>query len=104
MKKTLALLLALCMVLSLAACGAKTEEPAAEKAPAAEAPAQEAPAAEAPAAEAGDKIIRVGASMSSTTNLDAWYTTYPSIYEISDLADGILYTDAGEFTRAEAVG
>lgn len=26
------------------------------------------------------------------------------IYEISDLAEGILYTDAGEFTRAEAVG
>lgn len=94
MKKTLALLLALCMVLSLAACGAKTEEPAAEKAPAAEAPAQEAPAAEAPAAEAGDKIIRVGASMSSTTNLDAWYTTYPSIYEISDLVfDRLLEKD-----------
>ena len=26
------------------------------------------------------------------------------IYEITDLADNILYTDAGEFTRAEAVG
>ena len=38
MKKILAMLLALAMVLSLAACGAKTEAPAAE-APAAEAPA-----------------------------------------------------------------
>ena len=55
MKKILALLLALAMVLSLAACGGSetpaTEAPAAE-APAADAPAAEAPAAEAPAAEA----------------------------------------------------
>ncbi len=47
MKKLIAMLLALVMVLSLAACGAK-EEPAATEAPAAEAPA----ATEAPAAEA----------------------------------------------------
>ena len=46
MKKILALMLALCMVLSLCACGAeKAEEPAAEE-PAAEAPAEEAPAEE----------------------------------------------------------
>ena len=56
MKKILALLLALCMVFALAACGGnteapKTEEPAAEE-PAAEAPAAEEPAAEVPAAEA----------------------------------------------------
>ena len=49
MKKLIALLLALAMVLSLAACGA-SEAPATE-APAAEAPAAEAPAAEAPAEE-----------------------------------------------------
>ena len=47
MKKLISLLLALVMVLSLAACGAK------EEAPAAEAPAAEAPAAEAPAEAAG---------------------------------------------------
>ena len=47
MKKIIALLLALAMVLSLAACGA-SEAP---EAPAAEAPVAEAPAAEAPAAE-----------------------------------------------------
>ena len=44
MKKVFALILALIMVLSLAACGAK--------APAAEAPKADAPAAEAPKAEA----------------------------------------------------
>ena len=55
-KRILALLMALCMVLSLAACGgsaapAQQSETAKEEAPAAEAPAAEAPAAEAPAAE-----------------------------------------------------
>ena len=49
MKKLIALLLALVMVMSLAACGAA--EPAPE-APAADAPAADAPAAEAPAEEA----------------------------------------------------
>ena len=57
MKKLFALLLALCMIFSLAACGesaapAATEAPAAEEAPAEEAPAEEAPAEEAPAEEA----------------------------------------------------
>ena len=52
MKKLFALLLALAMVLSLAACGAKEAAPAATEAPKAEAPAAEAPAAtEAPAKE-----------------------------------------------------
>ena len=54
MKKMIAMMLALLMALSLAACGAKEEEaPApAPEAPAAEAPAAEAPAEEAPAEEA----------------------------------------------------
>ena len=53
MKKLIAMLLAMVMVLSLAACGAKTEAPAPTEAPKAEAPAAtEAPAApEAPAVE-----------------------------------------------------
>ena len=51
MKKLIAMLLALAMVLSLAACGAKTDAPAAD-APAADAPAADAPAADAPAADA----------------------------------------------------
>ena len=52
MKKLIAMLLALVMVLSLAACGAKTEAPAATEAPKAEAPvATEAAATEAPKAD-----------------------------------------------------
>ena len=51
MKKIIAMLLAMAMVLAFAAC-AKTEAPAATEAPATEAPATEAPATEAPATEA----------------------------------------------------
>ena len=47
MKKILALLLVLVMVLSMAACGAKEKAPAATEAPKADAPAAEAPAADA---------------------------------------------------------
>ncbi len=53
MKKTLAILLALMMMLGVAACAAPAEAPA-NTAPAAEAPAAEAPAAEAPAATDGE--------------------------------------------------
>lgn len=57
MKKLIAMILALMMVMSLAACGAPAAAPAPTEAPAAEAPAAtEAPAAEAPAAE----LIKVG--------------------------------------------
>ena len=49
MKKFVSILLALVLVLSLAACGAQTETPAATEAPAVD--ATEAPAAEEPAAE-----------------------------------------------------
>ena len=54
MKKILALILALCMVFALAACGEAASDPSAapeSKAPASEAPASEAPASEAPASE-----------------------------------------------------
>ena len=63
MKKILALVLALCMVFALCACGqsatpAATEAPAAAEEPAAEAPAEETPAeeTEAPAALSADDI------------------------------------------------
>ncbi len=68
MKKILAMLLALVMVLSLAACGGSSE-PAATEAPAAEAPAAEAPAAEAPAEEAGSNLVGVAMP---TKDLQRW--------------------------------
>ncbi len=69
MKKLLALLLVLTMVLSLAACGG-AEKPAETQAPAAEAPA-DAPAAEAPAEEVVTlKWVQVGSGMPA--NYDAW--------------------------------
>ena len=55
MKKLIALLLALVMVLGLVACGAKEDAPVAD-APAADAPAADAPAADAPA-EDGKPVI-----------------------------------------------
>ena len=58
MKKILALVLALVMILSLTACGAK-EEPAATEAPKAEAPAAapEAPAEKTPADYTGNLVV-----------------------------------------------
>jgi len=67
MKKILAMLLALVMVLSLAACGGSSA-PAAE-APKADAPVAEAPAAEAPAAEASSNLIGVAMP---TKDLQRW--------------------------------
>ena len=66
MKKFIALLLAMAMVLSMAACGATAEEPKAE------APAADAPAAEAPVAEAAD--FKVGAIYINSKNDTAGYT------------------------------
>ena len=71
MKKIAALLLTLCMVFALAACGsaaapAATEAPAAEaETPAAEA---EAPAAEETAAAAGDYTLGMGISLSTDSS------------------------------------
>ncbi len=80
MKKIIAMLLALVMVLALCACGEtapaapKTEEPAAE-APAAEAPAEEAPAAEAPAEEAPAD------SEGKVLNIYAWNEEFKGFFE-----------------------
>ena len=65
MKKLIALLLVLAMALSLVACGAKEEAPAATEAPAAEAaPEAAAPAPEAPAAP----VIKVGIAAPDVTH------------------------------------
>jgi len=68
MKKLLALILAMAMVLGLAACGGNT-------APATEAPAADAPAAEAPAAEGKTAAdLKVGAIYINSKNDTAGYT------------------------------
>ena len=67
MKKILAMILALVMVLGLVACGGEAAAPAPE-APKADAPAAEAPKADAPAAEAGALI---GVAM-PTKDLQRW--------------------------------
>ena len=64
MKKLIALLLVLAMALSLVACGAKEEAPAATEAPAAEAAPEAAPAPEAPAAP----VIKVGIAAPDVTH------------------------------------
>lgn len=75
MKKILALMLALCMVFALAACGEAASDPSeapeseapASEAPASEAPASEAPASEAPAAD-GEFTTIVEGKLTMSTN------------------------------------
>lgn len=61
MKKFFALLLALCMIFALAACGEPASEPS--EAPASEAPASEAPASEEPAAESDMAYVQKKGSL-----------------------------------------
>ncbi len=101
MKKILALLLALCMIFALAACGetapAETkpaaEEPAAEE-PAAEAPAAEEPAAEAPAeeapAEAADIRVAMITDYGDITDQSFNQTTYEACKEYCE-ANGLEF-------------
>lgn len=65
MKKILALMLALCMVFALAACGEAASDPSA--APESEAPASEAPASEEPAAD-GEFTTIVEGKLTMSTN------------------------------------
>lgn len=70
MKKILALMLALCMVFALAACGEAASDPSAapeSEAPASEAPASEAPASEEPAAD-GEFTTLVEGKLTMSTN------------------------------------
>ena len=84
-RRPIAMLLCLLMVLSLVACGGKTEEAAPKAETKTETPAA-APEAAAPAEAAGEKVLRVG--MKDTTNLDPmndWslpsYYFYWTVYE-----------------------
>ena len=84
LKKTLALLLALCMILALAACGQKApaEAPAAEAAPAAET----APAADAAPAPQETKWLRMATNF-AYPSLDAhkdYYGWYTQIYGMTE--------------------
>ena len=74
MKKLIALLLALVMVLSLAACGGSEE-------PKAEAPKADAPAAEAPAAEDGVVTIKLMMSQTQKPGVSAAVEAFNKAYE-----------------------
>ena len=95
MKKAIALLLALVMVLSLAACGAKTEAPAATEAPKAETPA--ATPAEAPAEEASEgKVFNIYAGNEEFKGFFEKYYTVPegiTVNWIINPSDGGVYQD-----------
>ena len=76
MKKILALVLALCMVFALAACGEAASDPT--EAPESEAPASEAPASEAPASEApeGDGTFTTIVEGKLTMSTNAQFPPY----------------------------
>lgn len=100
MKKILALVMALCMIFALCACGSTTEAPAAEapaEAPAAEAPAEEAAAEE----DLGDTLVLY--SSMTEADLDALRTCFNAVYP--DIEIEVISGSAGEFTakiQAEA--
>lgn len=89
MKKLIALLLALVMVLSLVACGGSTEEKT--EAPAAEAPKAEAPAAEAPAAPAATSIRMVNGKI----EIDAQLKKLAEIYKAETGVEVIIESLGG---------
>lgn len=98
-KKLLALLLAVVMVLSLAACGAKTEEkPAAAEQPAAEKPAEKPAAAE---AEVKDVTITVFHYMTQTTKqagLDAVEAAFAEAHpEYNITWDNVFYNQGTDY-------
>lgn len=91
MKKALAMLLALTMILALCACGSKPEAPAATEAPAAEAPAAEAPAAEAPVDYASMSLDELKGVLTTVTDGKLTVATSPDFapYEFYAIdADG----------------
>ena len=103
MKKLLALLLALVMVLGLVACGAKDDAPAAD-APAADAPAADAPAADAPAADAAKEPYKFGLMIYSETD-EATISIRTGVEKAAAEAgvELIIGTNQGDHTKTAAV-
>ena len=102
MKKLLALLLALVMVLGLVACGAKDDAPAAD-APA-DAPAADAPAADAPAADAAKEPYKFGLMIYAETD-EATISIRTGVEKAAAEAgvELIIGTNQGDHTKTPAV-
>ena len=94
MKKMIAMMLALLMILSLCACGAKEAEAPAQEAPAAEAPAAEAPAQEAPAEEPAEEA--------EPTDMEYVKEKGVLVVGITDFAPMDYKNDAGEWVGFDA--
>ena len=95
MKKALSLILALVMVLTMVACGAKQETPAATEAPATKAPEAAAPAAGTPAAEEG-KVFRIYAWNEEFKGFFEKYYQVPegiTVEWVINPSDGGVYQD-----------
>ena len=92
MKKLIALLLALVMVLALAACGAKTEEPAAEE-PAAEEPAAETPAEEPAAEESAGDVSELNVGVFYYSFADTYISSVRTALDAQWDTLGIAYQD-----------
>ena len=95
MKKLMAMLLALVMVLSLAACGGNTAAPAATEAPKADAPAADAAPATEAAAEEG-KVFNIYAWNEEFKGFFEKYYTVPdgvTVNWIINPSDGGVYQD-----------
>lgn len=90
MKKILALMLALCMVFALAACGEPASEPS--EAPASDAPASEAPASEAPASEEpADETDDPYADMTNEELIAELQTVTPGVLTVATSPDFAPY-------------
>jgi len=99
MKKLIALLLALVMVLSMTACGGSSA-PAATEAPKADAPAAEAPA-EAPAADSGKTVLNVWSFTEEVPNMIARYLELnPDFAEKYEIKTTIIATTDGLYQPA----
>ena len=99
MKKLIALLLALVMVLGLVACGGSSA-PAAD-APAADAPAADAPAADAPAADSGKTVLNIWSFTDEVPKMiDKYLELHPDFAEKYEVKVTIIATTDGLYQPA----